>query len=82
MESAIKVESEIETHTEEVAEGLEVDFASIFAAWEEELQKPDFRATLRALKDKLGDSREKLVLAEERHIDLVKKAVELRGERG
>ncbi len=82
VQSAAKVETEIETHTEEIATGLDDDFAPILEGWGEEEEKPDHRAQLRALKDKLGASREELSEIEERHIDLIKRAVELRGERG
>lgn len=81
VESAIKVESEIETHTEEVADRLGEDFEPIQEGREEGQTKPDFRATLTALKDTLGHSREQLSLAEKRQIDLVKQAIELRDER-
>ncbi len=79
--NATQVESEIEIHTGEVADRLGETFAPIFETWEEGQEKPDFQATLRALKDKLGDSREKLSLAEERLIGLIRQAVELRDER-
>ena len=73
VESAIKVESEIGTHTEEVAGRLDVDFEPIYTlGLEEGRTKPDFRATLTALKERLGYSREQLVAAEKRQIDLVK----------
>ncbi len=81
VQSAAGVESEIETHTEEVAAGLGETFAGIFEAWGDGQEPPDFRANLRALKDKLGDSREALSQAEERHIGLIRQAVARRGER-
>ncbi len=81
VQSAAGVESEIETHTEEVAGGLGETFAGIFETWGDGQQPPDFRANLRALKDKLGDSRETLSQAEERHIGLIRQAVEKRAER-
>ena len=81
VESAIRVESEIETHTEEVAARLEEDFEPITTGLAEGQAKPDFRATLTALKDRLRHSREQLSSAETRQIDLVKQAIELRGER-
>ncbi len=76
-----QVESEIEIHTDEVAVRLGETFAPLFEVWEEGQQPPDFRAILRALKDKLGDSREKLTQAEEHLIELIRQTVELRAER-
>ncbi len=81
VQSATKVETEIETHTEEVATGLDEDFATATAGWGEGQPKPDFRTQLKALKAKLGDSREKLSAAEEHTIGLVRQGVELRVER-
>ncbi len=81
VQSAAQAEVQIETHTEEVATRLGETFAPIFETWEEGQEPPDFRAILRAMKDKLGDSREKLSLAEQGHIDLIRQAVELRVER-
>ncbi len=81
VQSAIQVESEIETHTEAVAAGLGETFASVFDGWEDGQDKPDFEAVLRAMKDKLGGSREQLSESEERHIGLIRQAVEYREER-
>ncbi len=81
VQSAVQVETEIEIHTEEVAARLGETFAAIFDGWEEGQPKPDFPATFRAMKDKLGDSRETLSLAEERHIGLIRQTVEYREER-
>lgn len=80
-QSAAQVETEIETHHEEIGARLHEEFAPLFAPPEEGQQTPDFRAHLLALKAKLSDSREKLIRAEELHIDLVRQAVELRNER-
>ncbi len=81
VQSAIQVETEIEIHTEGVAARLGETFAPVFDGWEEGQEEPDFQATLRAMKDKLGGSRETLSLAEERHIGLIRQAVEKRAER-
>ncbi len=81
VQSAVQVETEIEIHTEEVATRLDETFVPVFDGWEEGHTKPDFRAMLRAMKDKLGDSREELSLTEESHIGLIRQAVEYREER-
>ncbi len=81
VQSAIQVETEIDIHTEAIATGLDETFAPVFDGWEEGQEKPDFQATLRAMKDKLGDSREMLSESEQRHIGLIRQAVEYRGER-
>lgn len=77
---AAEVETRIETHSEEVAARLDEAFAPFFDNAEEG-QQPDFRALLQVMKDKLGVSRQKLSLAEEQSISLVKRAIELRDER-
>ena len=77
---AFEVETQIATHSETVAARLDEAFAPLFNGAEEE-QPPNFRAILQAMKDKLGDSRKRLSLAEERNINLVREAIELRDER-
>ena len=81
VQSAAKVESEIETHTEEIGSRLDESFVPVLDGWGEGQTKPDFRATLRALQAKLGKSREALSLVEQHHIDLLRQAVEQRTER-
>lgn len=80
-QSAAKVESEIETHTEEIGSRLDESFVPVLDGWVEGQPKPDFRAILRALAAKLGESRETLSEVEQRHIGLIRQAVEQRGER-
>lgn len=80
VQSAFAVETQITTHSEMVAARLQDAFAPFFDDAEGE-QPPDFRAVLQAMKDKLGEAREKLSLAEEQDISLVKEAIELRDER-
>ncbi len=79
--SAAKVESEIETHTEEIGTRFDGMFVPVFDGFEEEQPKPDFRAILQALRLKLGNSREALSLVEQQHISLIRQAVEQREER-
>ena len=80
VESAIKVETEIATHEDEIGARLDDELASVTEGWGEGQEKPNHRALFRALKEKLGQSREKLSRTEEHHIELLKRAVELRGE--
>lgn len=81
VQSATKVETDIATHTEEIGARLDEDFAPIVEGWGEGEEKPNHRAQLRALKDKLAVSREQVSQAEERLIDLIKHGVELRSRR-
>ena len=78
VQSAAKVETEIGTHTEEVATRLDERFEPLFEGAEDERVKPDFRSTLSALKDALADSREALTAAEQPNIELIKQAIEFR----
>ncbi len=78
---AAQIEKQIGIHTGVVVSGLVETFASIFEVWEEGQALPDFQATLRAMKDKLAGSREKLSEAEEHHIDLTRQAIGLRAAR-
>ncbi|MCP3957648.1 MAG: hypothetical protein GY719_07315 [bacterium] len=81
VQSAVKVETEIDTHTEEIGARLDEEFAPAVTGWDEGQPRPDFRTQFKALKAKLGFSREQLSTAEEHTIDLVKQGVELRTER-
>ncbi len=81
VQSATKVEAEIETHAEEVALGLAERFVPLLGDDEEGPETPDFQGILLVLKAGLSDSREKLSLAEESNIGLIRQAIELRNAR-
>lgn len=81
LQSAEKVEVEIETHADEVALRLDEWADPLLGEAEDGREKPDFRATLLVLRDGLSDSRGKLNAAEQANIDLIRQVVELREER-
>ena len=82
IESSKKVESEIETHAEEIGARLDARFEGRVATLAEGETPPNFRGTLLLLKDELSASRERVAANEQRHIELIRRAVELRDERG
>lgn len=82
LDTSLKVETEIETHAPEIAGRLDERFAPRFEGLGVGSERPDFLSTLLAMKGELQASREALAAQEQRHMDLLKRGIELRGERG
>ena len=80
-ESSLEVESSVDVVGPIAGRTLDRTVAPRFENREDGCQPPRFQDTMVALKEELGDSRERLVEADHQHVEQLRQIVELREER-